>query len=144
VGIHFLPHETPPVLQEGVAFWPAQANALGFGGDRVDIDGSWTFQKTLGTGGWGHAGLWLKLDSLNRVLDRKVVKESYMQHAFNQQTYWVGEMARRTVKEEVMMRTLSALPNSGNIVRSEGSAVYDKLRMMMKKEWIFGVQEERA
>ncbi|KAK3723126.1 hypothetical protein LTR37_001849 [Vermiconidia calcicola] len=53
-----------------------EAQNIGF--DKDKIPSNWTFLATLGHGGYGHAGLWVKYDGSCRILDRNVVEETYL------------------------------------------------------------------
>lgn len=126
LGLDYPPHEDHP----NVETIQVRAENLGFGGDRVDIDGDWTFVGTAGEGAFGHAGMWVRYaPNTQNVLDRKVVKETYLAARFDNEDWWMGDMFRRVVKEEHITRELSGLPNSQNIVRSEAYAIYEQQRM---------------
>jgi hypothetical protein len=132
-GYHWAPHEPEPIFPTA----GAQISRLGFGAERSGVQGTWRFRGTLGEGSWGHAGLWERTtdDSSSSssagggVIDRIVVKETYQHRMFNVPGYWQGPLFGRVVKEEAIMRYLSSLSNSQNVVRPLAVALYEGLRM---------------
>lgn len=128
-GYFFLPFTPIPEILSP----QDQAQTLLFGGQRSGIAGKWKYRGTLGTGSWGHAALWQKVDEKGEwMVDQLVIKEAYMPgDKFDQESYWVGSLYRRIVKEEKISRDLSALGNgSESIVKSRGYAIYETLRMV--------------
>lgn len=127
-GLDYPPHSTDPnVLSRG----GQEAYDLEFDAARSGAGGAgqWHFAGTVGEGGFGHAGLWQQYSLTGEVLDRMTVKESYLDDRFDSNNYWVGHLCRRVVKEDEISRSLSNLPDSGNIVESQGCAIYESRRM---------------
>lgn len=124
-GCYWLPYEVEPTLITD----KDRAETLGFGGERSGATGKWRFKGTIGTGAWGHAGLWQQHDESQWLANRIVVKESYQGEIFDVPAFWEGEVCRKVIKEESITRYLSTLPNARNIVKWQGAAIYETMRM---------------
>jgi len=69
---------------------------------------------SLGTGGFGHCGLWTQLDHNQNIINRLAVKETYLKPApWVGKMYWWGEGDQRYKREAYMQEKLSELSPSG-------------------------------
>ncbi|KAK3708762.1 hypothetical protein LTR37_011283 [Vermiconidia calcicola] len=105
-----------------------EAQNIGFDNDQ--IPGNWTFLTTLGHGGFGHAGLWVKYDGSCRILDRNVVKETYLGSAgWDQEVHWSEPIDARKPREATIQSLLNPLPEAFNVVQLRDTRVYDDRKM---------------
>ena len=105
--------------------------ALGYGFPEENPDTAWTFVKTAGRGGFGHAGLWVKYDANRNIIDRQIVKETYLNaRDWNRPLFWWRDIEERMPREAYMQDTLSNYcRNSWSIVHFLGKQVYEQRQM---------------
>lgn len=116
----------------------ARAPTLDFAADRAEgltgdtFKGTWRFQATLGEGGFGHAGLWVKLNPQNAVIDRTVAKESYMRDdMWKRCAFWANDdVVSRIPNEWSTMTELSSKDDGDSILPCHGYGIYETLKMV--------------
>lgn len=84
----------------------------------------WVPQKHLGAGGQGQAGLWVKVNEQQRIIDRMVIKESRHGDSWDLRGGFVNGVPR-----EAYCQRLLTVPNSYT-VHHRGWANYER-----KKVW---------
>lgn len=100
-----------------------EAQALGF--DYPQVQGHWCFDRSLGEGGQGHAGLWVKFDKDGTVLDRKAVKETWCDDAtWAYEPVWMPPKASRFPREWWVQGTMTFLPGPTNMVKGVQCQIY--------------------
>lgn len=108
-----------------------QARQLGSGTNRANIApaGNWTFIETAGGGTFGHAGVWARHNITGDIIEKIIVKETYLTISWDQPWLWHGNIRRRVPKEYRIVKRRNRLANSQNIVRYLAYGIYESLRM---------------
>ncbi|KXT08798.1 hypothetical protein AC579_2556 [Pseudocercospora musae] len=106
-----------------------RALRLGLRGVRTDSDAEWQWVRTLGEGGFGHAGLWERVGEDGGLIDRIVAKESYHKR-FTSSSLWHGPSLHRIPKEGALMEMINHIPDSENVLQCQGWRVYGLLRII--------------
>lgn len=111
------------------------AKALGFG---TELDGgdSWSFHSSLGKGGNGHAGLWIQRDDMENIIDRIVIKETWLGREDWKDISKGGVLRKagktngRMAEEAYIHTVLTGMEGSDQcIVDIRASSLYDDLFM---------------
>ncbi|EME83565.1 uncharacterized protein MYCFIDRAFT_215355 [Pseudocercospora fijiensis CIRAD86] len=126
-GKAYVYHIDPPPPTTKDLTGEARARRLGLRG--VKGDAEWQWDRTLGQGGFGHAGLWERVGENGDVVDRVVGKESYHEH-FTNPSLWSGPPLHRVPKEGALMKKINRIPDSENVLRCQGWRVYGLLRVI--------------
>jgi hypothetical protein len=111
--------DAPPLLPghlvESRDLAKAKARRLGFDGN---VLGVLNFVETLGIGGYGRAGLWIKYDSSGKILDRQVVKETYLEpNSWLTENFWIPPAGSRAIPREYWIgNTLPECEQAVNIL----------------------------
>lgn len=132
---HPLPPGAPPkpteVIRPG-----CQAVTLGFDPTHAltgeYYNGHWNFHSSLGEGGFGHAGLWIKFDRSGNIIARVAVKETYVGEGHWQENhlFWDGDIADRKPNEAAMQQRIQEYEDALNVVKCYGYAVHESLTMI--------------
>ena len=99
---------------------------------RIPIAGQFSFLASIGQGGQGHAGLWVEYDDHGSIIQRVVLKESYVdpEGDWNLKKWWFGPPENRHPLEASILGDLSNIDTEALcVVRFLAYAVYEKKRM---------------
>lgn len=120
-GDFFLPNPIPNPKHAGWA--GIESHTLGF--DYPHLQGSWNFDRTLGEGGYGHAGLWTRLSPSGSILDRKVAKESWFKEAtWAMADFWIPPAGSSLPREWWVQGTMTLLPEPTSMVKGLQCKLY--------------------
>lgn len=136
--------QTKMAAQQGPAARPAPKwFDQPHGNPRIDRTENWVGMETLGVGGNGVAGLWVRQDDAGNIIDRMVCKRIYWGDSYDRQpNYWVGQqhlpiyrpkagqvagtrMEHQHPREAYMHETL---PDAENIVGYRGYSKQPELK----------------
>ncbi|KAF2169144.1 hypothetical protein M409DRAFT_20370 [Zasmidium cellare ATCC 36951] len=115
-----------------------KSKSLGFEKDvSPDVDGLWSFSRCLGDGTRNFAGLWVKIDTSNKVVDRKVIKDVYLspKDSKNDDLWHTPPNGERVPMEVHMQRLLSGLGDSSSIVQYVGHSTPDPTLYRIYQEY---------
>jgi hypothetical protein len=99
---------------------------LGYSDNASAVEWHWT--GSLGSGGQGHVGLWIKADDNYSITERVAVKENWNKaSSFHHPHYWAGEPRNRVPLEVDLHRRVSNRMNGSDsaILRFLSFAVYE-------------------
>ncbi|KAK4555832.1 hypothetical protein LTR86_007052 [Recurvomyces mirabilis] len=126
------PSVPPPGPPQPVWTKSRKAQQLQFGNPFPGSLDQWQWAQSLGEGGQGHAGLWVRYDQDGYVIDRMAVKELWYDNPGDRthKGIWKDiDLGVRTCLEDDVHKMLSGLESSGSIVRHRAGVLYDQLRM---------------
>lgn len=117
-----------PSWDQKVKKWEGLAQSLGFDQERSEIQGNWHYKCQLGRGSFGNASLWVCYGPDLRIVDRKVVKETYaasLRSGWDDLRLWFGDSLDRVPLEYVLARSASSKRGGDTILRVDGYGIYD-------------------
>ncbi|KAK5121132.1 hypothetical protein LTR85_005616 [Meristemomyces frigidus] len=104
------------------------AKDLGFGSPK-GLEGNWNFLDTIGEGRYGHAGLFVQYGPDARIVNRTVIKDTWLKSTeWPRKQFW-HDMAGRLPKEVHMHRSMSALPRAWPVAGFLGWDLFEELGM---------------
>lgn len=120
-----------PSWDRKVKKWEGLAQSLGFDQERSEIQGNWHYKCQLGRGSFGNASLWVCYGPGLRIVDRKVVKETYAAslRGWDDSRLWFGNPLDRVPLEYALARSVSSKRGGDTILRVDGYGIYDTLAM---------------
>lgn len=89
--------------------------------------GEWSYLTIVGEGGNGRASLYVKYGPNGAVIQRVIVKESFVNRNWNWPSYWYGNVSDRIPREAGLHRLL---PTHKHIIEFLGYHVYKSLKMI--------------
>lgn len=133
-GPNVVPRRHPEVAPPQVA--PPQvdpyerARRLRFDSDNPALAGNWTYQAPLGSGSFGAATLWVKLDDAANVIQRVAVKDTELGDKYwDQARYWYGGHVSGVPLEVTIVGGLNRLEDSGNIIHYFGYDTFEDIKV---------------
>lgn len=125
-GDYFAPWQPPPTTAIGPNKDPL---SRGSGTDRSGLQGTWRWKGRVGEGGQGQISAWEQVDANDDVIDRLVLKETYVGTLWNLPHIWHGDLLLRRPREYFFANYLASLPGSSCIVKPKAYAIYENVRM---------------
>ena len=127
-GVPDSPPPLPGNLEDSPDLLKDKARRFGFAGY---APGVWNFVETLGVGGYGHAGLWIKYNPSGKILDRQVIKETYLDpRSWLKENYWMPPKGARAIpREHWIGETLATCEQAFNILGPSKFTLHPTQRM---------------
>lgn len=101
-----------------------------FDSEKSGIEGSWNALGEIGSGGFGKATLWVKVDALGRPVDKTVIKSVDLGRKgggqWNSSEYWRADVNNRLPREYALPKSVNLLPESFNVVETRSYVVYEE------------------